>query len=182
MDPFTLLIQRTASEKRFEDILLALRKLQVANPDRREHVNRIIDRLQENTEPDIPAAQIEINNFTFQIPPFLLHDIAARPNYKPMTYNTHWKEENGRVFYNQALFTAAYEDENVVAARAREEAANRDNPPPVEELERVYQRALNQQATRNAIACRVPQNGFFFKEKILMTPVPKTHGYNTQMM
>ena len=84
-----------------------------------------------------------------------------------MTYNTHWKEENGLVFYNQALFTAAYEDENVVAARAREEAANQDNPPPVEELERVYQRALNQQATRNAIACRVPPEWVLLQRKDL---------------
>ena len=124
MDPFTLLIQRTESEKRFEDILLALRELQVANPERRAYVDGIIERLQENTEPDIPAAQLDINNFTFQIPEFSLHDIAARPNYRPMTYNTHWKEENGQVFYNEALLTAAYEDENVVAATAREEAAN----------------------------------------------------------
>ena len=156
MDPFTLLIQRTESERKFEDILPALRELQVANPERREHFDGIIGRLQENTEPDIPAAQIEINNFALQIPEFSINDIAARPNYRPMTYNTHWKEENGRVFYNEALLTAAYEDENVVAARAREEAANRPNPPNAEELERTYQRALNQQATINATACRVP--------------------------
>ena len=156
MDPFTLLIQRTESEKRFEDILLALRELQVTNPERREYFDGIIERLQVNTEPDIPAAQLEINNFAFQIPEFSIQDIAARPNYRPMTYNTHWKEENGRVFYNEALLTAAYEDENVVAARAREEAANRPNPPNAEELERTYQRALNQQATINAVACRIP--------------------------
>jgi len=156
MDPFTLLIQRTESERKFEDILLALRELQVANPDRREHFDGIIGRLQENTEPDIPAAQQEINNFTFEIPQFSINDIAARPNYRPMTYNTHWKEENGRVFYNEALLTAAYEDETVVATRAREVAANQPNAPNAEELERIYQRALNQQATINATACRVP--------------------------
>ena len=156
MDPFTLLIQRTESEKRFEDILLALREFQIADPQRREHVNRIIDRLQENTEPDIPDAQIEINNFAFAIPQYSLHQIAALPAYRPMTYNTHWKEENGRVFFNQALLTANYADENVVAAEAREAAANQANLPAVEELERIYQRALTAQATRNAIACRVP--------------------------
>ena len=75
MDLFTLLIQRTESERRFEDILLALRELQVANPDRREHFDGIIGRLQENTEPDIPAAQLEINNFALQIPEFSLNDI-----------------------------------------------------------------------------------------------------------
>jgi len=65
MDPFTLLIQRTESKKRFKDILLALRELQVANPERRAYVDGIIERLQENTEPEILAAQLDINNFTF---------------------------------------------------------------------------------------------------------------------
>ena len=51
-----------------------------------------------------------------------------------MTYNTHWKEENGRVFFNQALLTANYADKNVATAQARETAANQANPPAVEEL------------------------------------------------
>ena len=156
MDPFTLLIQRTENESKFQDICLALQECQLKNPERNQIVADILKRINETAQSQLPENQRIIDTFKFTVPQYSLGDIAAKPKYRPMLDGKHFKVEKNRKFYNRAIETSEWADENLVAATAREQAALQDPIPQPQELEDIYRRALFVQIRRNAAAYAIP--------------------------
>jgi hypothetical protein len=138
MDPFTLLIQRTENESKFQDICLALQECQLKNPERNQIVADILKRINETAQSQLPENQRIIDTFKFTVPQYSFGDIAAKPKYRPMLDGKHFKVEKNRKFYNRAIETSEWADENLVAATAREQAALQDPIPQPQELEDIY--------------------------------------------
>jgi len=165
MDPFAQQVQRIENNDKVKEIVEALRLIPIADNDVKTQINASLEKILTPAAHKIPETQKKITEFEFTEPEFSYHDIAERQKYRPMKHGIHYLDEDSTLYYNSAIETSAWEDENVVATTARDAAQAAGNTPAA--IQTAYDNALRAQQGINTRIFAQPPRWVLIKRKAL---------------
>jgi hypothetical protein len=165
MDPFAQQVQRIENNDKVKEIVEALRLIPIADNDVKTQINASLEKILTPAAHKIPETQKKITEFEFTEPEFSYHDIAERQKYRPMKHGIHYLDEDSTLYYNSEIEASAWEDENVVATTARDEAtAAAENAAAIQA---AYNNALTRQQGINTRIFAQPPRWVLIKRKAL---------------
>jgi hypothetical protein len=143
MDPFAQQVQRIENNDKVREIVAAFRLIPIGDNAARDQLHESLNKILTPAAHKIPETQKKITEFSFTEPEFSYHDIAERQKYRPMKHGIHYLDEDSTLYYNSEIEASAWEDENVVATTARDEAtAAAENAAAIQA---AYNNALTRQ-------------------------------------
>ena len=165
MDPFTQQIQRVENNDKVREIVTAFRLIPINDNAARDQLEETLTRILTPAAHKIPETQQKITDFSFTEPDLSYHDIAEKPKYRQMKHGIHYLDEDNTLYYNSAIEASEWEDENVVATAARDEAtAAAENDATIQ---RAYNVALAKQQAINTKIFAQPPRWVLIKRRAL---------------
>ena len=165
MDPFTQQIQRVENNDKVREIVTAFRLIPINDNAARDQLEETLTRILTPAAHKIPETQQKITDFSFTEPDLSYHDIAEKPKYRQMKHGIHYLDEDNTLYYNSAIEASEWEDENVVATAARDEAtAAAENDATIQ---RAYNVALARQQAINTKIFAQPPRWVLIKRRAL---------------
>jgi len=165
MDPFTQQIQRVENNDKVREIVTAFRLIPINDNAARDQLEETLTRILTPAAHKIPETQQKITDFSFTEPDLSYHDIAEKPKYRQMKHGIHYLDEDNTLYYNSAIEASEWEDENVVATAARDEAtAAAENDATIQ---RAYNAALARQQAINTKIFAQPPRWVLIKRRAL---------------
>jgi hypothetical protein len=165
MDPFTQQVQRIENNDKTREIVAALRLIPTGDNATRDLLNETITKILTPAAHKIPETQQKITEFSFTEPELSYHDVAEKPKYRPMKHEIHYLDEDNTLYYNSEIEASEWEDENAVAAEARDEAtAAAENEAAIL---RAYNTALARQQAINTRIFSQPPRWVLIKRRAL---------------
>jgi hypothetical protein len=165
MDPFTQQVQRIENNDKVREIVTAFRLIPINDNAARDQLEESLTRILTPAAHKIPETQQKITDFSFTEPDLSYHDVAEKPKYRQMKHGIHYLDEDSTLYYNSAIEASAWEDENVVATDARDEAtAAAENDAAIQ---RAYNTALARQQAINTRIFAQPPRWVLIKRRAL---------------
>jgi hypothetical protein len=165
MDPFTQQIQRVENNDKVREIVTAFRLIPINDNAARDQLEETLTRILTPAAHKIPETQQKITDFSFTEPDLSYHDIAEKPKYRQMKHGIHYLDEDNTLYYNSAIEASEWEDENVVATAARDEATAAAEDDAT--IQRAYNAALARQQAINTKIFAQPPRWVLIKRRAL---------------